>query len=185
MRLAALRAVRLLALLLAPVFALATAPAASAAALKGFVTGVTDGDTITVRDSRKQQHTVRLAGVDAPERGQPYGEQALQRTRALLLNRPVNVFWFKQEAGGRKVGVVYVSMPARENCEAPCQLNVGLTLIEEGLAWQNRLDAGKAVAIPHDEYKRQELAARTARIGLWADEAPVAPWTWRKQAQAR
>jgi endonuclease YncB( thermonuclease family) len=171
---------RLLALLLA----LAAAPAALAANLKGFVTGVTDGDTITVRDSRKQQHKVRMAGVDAPERGQPYGEQALQRTRALLLNRPVNVFWFKQEAGGRKVGVVYVSLPARENCEAPCQLNVGLTLVEEGLAWQNRADQGKTVAIPHAEYKQQELAARTARIGLWADDAPVAPWIWRTGAQA-
>src|SRR5262245_19167470 len=93
---------------------LSIAPATLAATLKGFVTGVSKGDTITVRDARKQQHKIRLAGVDAPERGQPYGEQALQRTRALLLNRPVNVFWFKQEAGGRKVGVVYVSLPARE-----------------------------------------------------------------------
>ena len=40
--------------------------------------GVTDGDTLTVLDEGNQQHTIRLAEIDAPERGQPWGTRAKQ-----------------------------------------------------------------------------------------------------------
>ena len=36
--------------------------------LEGQVVKVSDGDTITVLDSNKTQHKVRLAGIDAPEK---------------------------------------------------------------------------------------------------------------------
>lgn len=35
--------------------------------LAGNVVGVSDGDTITVLDSDKRQHKIRVAGIDAPE----------------------------------------------------------------------------------------------------------------------
>jgi len=164
---------------------LTAAPAAMAAALQGWVVAVADGDTLTVRDERKQQHRVRLAGVDAPENSQPFGEQARQRVEGLLMGRPVMVFWFGKEADGRMIGVVYVSMPALEGCEAPCSLNVGLTLVEEGLAWRNPADQKRKLPIPHAQYREQELAARVARVGLWADAAPVAPWLWRKRGRVQ
>lgn len=41
--------------------------------LEGIVVKVADGDTITVLDSNKDQHRVRIAGIDAPEKGQPFG----------------------------------------------------------------------------------------------------------------
>jgi len=42
---------------------------AAASVLEGTVVKVADGDTITVLDSNKQQHRVRIAGIDAPEKG--------------------------------------------------------------------------------------------------------------------
>jgi endonuclease YncB( thermonuclease family) len=174
---------RFLLCVLLPLFLLGAAPAAMAAALQGWVVAVVDGDTLTVRDERKQQHRVRLAGVDAPEAGQPFGEQARQRVEGLLMGRPVNIFWFGKEADGRKIGVVYVPMPAREACAAPCSLNVGLTLVEEGLAWRNPADQKRKLPILHAQYREQELEARVARAGLWADAAPVAPWLWRKRVR--
>jgi endonuclease YncB( thermonuclease family) len=45
----------------------------------GRVVGVSDGDTITVLDDAKTQHKVRFAGIDAPEKGQAFGERSKQK----------------------------------------------------------------------------------------------------------
>ena len=47
---------------------------ATADDFSGQVVRIADGDTITVLDANKTQHKIRLAGIDAPERKQPYGE---------------------------------------------------------------------------------------------------------------
>lgn len=47
-------------------------------AITGKVVAVSDGDTITVLDADKQQHKIRLAGIDAPEAGQDFGNKAKQ-----------------------------------------------------------------------------------------------------------
>jgi len=36
--------------------------------ISGRVVGVSDGDTITVLDSKNTQYKIRLAGIDAPEK---------------------------------------------------------------------------------------------------------------------
>jgi len=41
--------------------------AVNAHALEGKVIGVADGDTLTILDSRKEQHKIRLAEIDAPD----------------------------------------------------------------------------------------------------------------------
>ena len=38
-----------------------------AATLSGTVVGVSDGDTITVLDANREQHKIRVAGIDAPD----------------------------------------------------------------------------------------------------------------------
>ncbi len=48
----------------------------SFADVTGKVVGVTDGDTITVLDSSHTQYKVRLAGIDAPEKKQPFGQKS-------------------------------------------------------------------------------------------------------------
>ena len=52
-----------------------------------------DGDTITVIDSAHAVQKVRLAGIDAPERNQPYGTQARKHLVSLVFGKPVNVRW--------------------------------------------------------------------------------------------
>jgi len=46
--------------------------------LTGLVVGITDGDTLTLLDDSKQQHRIRLDGIDAPESGQPFGSRSKQ-----------------------------------------------------------------------------------------------------------
>jgi endonuclease YncB( thermonuclease family) len=41
--------------------------------LEGGLVKITDGDTLYVLDANYQQHKIRLAGIDAPERKQAYG----------------------------------------------------------------------------------------------------------------
>ena len=50
------------------------------------VIAITDGDTLKVRcgsEGRYEQITVRLAGIDAPEKKQPYGQRARKELAAL------------------------------------------------------------------------------------------------------
>ncbi len=51
-------------------FLLIAAPlwAAGPATISGKVVAVADGDTLAVLDAAKAQHTIRLHGIDAPER---------------------------------------------------------------------------------------------------------------------
>jgi len=45
---------------------------ASADTLVGRVVGIADGDTLTLLDATNTQHKIRLAGIDSPEKGQPF-----------------------------------------------------------------------------------------------------------------
>lgn len=74
----------LLAVMLAAVVLLAQAQA-----IEGRVVSVADGDTVTVLDGRKVQHKVRLAGIDAPEKGMAYGQRSKQHLSGLVFVRTV------------------------------------------------------------------------------------------------
>jgi endonuclease YncB( thermonuclease family) len=69
---------RVLAALLATVLLLVCAQAQPAKELTGRVVGITDGDTLTLLTEAHQQIRVRLAEIDAPESGQPWGRIAKQ-----------------------------------------------------------------------------------------------------------
>jgi endonuclease YncB( thermonuclease family) len=57
--------------------------------LTGRVVGVADGDTITVLDANRQQHKIRLQGIDAPERAQPFGQRSKESLSTMVFNKEV------------------------------------------------------------------------------------------------
>lgn len=63
--------------------------AAVAASLSGRVVGASDGDTIAVVDANRAQSRVRLAGIDASERGQAFGQRSRQHLSRLCFGRGV------------------------------------------------------------------------------------------------
>lgn len=82
---------------------------AHAETLSGYVVGIADGDTVTVLDANRQEHKIRLAGIDAPEKAQPFGDRSKQNLAALVFNKNVIVEWDKQDRYGRTVGKILIN----------------------------------------------------------------------------
>lgn len=78
---------------------------------------IADGDTITVLDSNKVQHRVRIAGIDAPEKGQPFGNTSRKRLGELVARKEVRVEFNKHDRYVRIVGKVRVKPPDCPNCD--------------------------------------------------------------------
>jgi micrococcal nuclease len=55
------------------------------------VVGIADGDTLTILDSAKRQHKVRLADIDAPEKGRAFGDASKRPLSALCFGRQAAV----------------------------------------------------------------------------------------------
>ena len=75
--------------------------------LHGKVVGISDGDTITILDSNKRQHKIRLYGIDSPEGGQAFGKKAKKFTSSLVYGKIVDVNVLDRDRYGRDVGLVY------------------------------------------------------------------------------
>lgn len=152
-----------------------------AATLSGRVIAISDGDTITLLDSSKQQHKIRLAGIDAPEKKQAFGERSKEHLSRLVFGKPVEIEWTKRDKYKRIVGKVLVAEPdcRWENC--PKTLDAGLAQVTVGLAWWYRKYAREQSLGDQGRYEITEAEARANRLGLWADRELTAPWDWRKR----
>ncbi len=65
--------------------------AALADSLTGKVIKITGGDTLYVLDANYQQHKIRLAGIDAPERKQAYGLASRKHLASIVAGQQVTV----------------------------------------------------------------------------------------------
>jgi endonuclease YncB( thermonuclease family) len=133
--------------------------------LVGTVTRIVDGDTIDVKLSSGPIR-VRLHGIDAPEKGQPWGDEASAALTGLILHRKVEIEPFKQDRYDRLIGRVYLR-----------NTDINGELVKLGHAWAYRRYMTKADA----HYCAFEQAARKAGRGLWAAHSGdrIEPWAWR------
>jgi endonuclease YncB( thermonuclease family) len=129
---------------------------------------VVDGDTL-----RLGEETVRLAGLDAPERGQPCqradgtrfdcGEAAARQLAAFVQRRAVSCSVAGRDRYGRAVGVCHAE--GRDLAEAMVASGWAIA-VAEGRRGQAR-------------YGVAEAQARSARHGLW-DGRFETPERWRR-----
>jgi len=145
---------------------------AQADVLQARVVGVTDGDTITVLDANNNQYKIRLVGIDAPEKKQPFGQASKQSLSDLVYNKTVQVDWSKLDRYDRILGKVWVN-----------QIDANLEQIRRGLAWHFTKYAKEQLIEDRTSYSRAQENAESARLGLWAEPSPIAPWDWRKGAR--
>ena len=137
--------------------------AAADGSIDGRVVAVADGDTLTVLDAENQQHKVRLAGIDAPEKAMPFGQVGKQKLSEMCFGKQATVTVVNTDQYGRTVGDV--------NCEG---LHANEEMVRGGYAWVYRhYDKGFEFFYP------LEQAAKDAGLGLWADAEPTPPWQWR------
>lgn len=139
-----------------------------AALISGRVVHVADGDTITVLDASKVQHKIRLAGIDAPEKSQAFGQRSRESLAELVANRTVIVETNKKDLYGRHIGKVLVNGQ-----------DVNVEQIRRGLAWFYRQYERELSDSDRQSYDRAEGEARDFQRGLWADKQPVPPWDFR------
>jgi len=144
-----------------------TNPAMPHTSWEGQVVSVIDGDTIEVmHDGRAER--IRLHGIDCPESGQAFGTRAKQFCSQAAFGKTVGVQPVDTDQYGRTVAEVYLPQGG--------SLNHGL--VAAGLAWWYQQYA------PADQtLKDLEARAREARVGLWRDPSPVAPWDFRHNPQ--
>lgn len=74
----------------------------------GTVVGIADGDTLTLLDGGKTTHRIRIDGIDAPERTQPYGQRARKSLADLAHGRSARAECPKSDRYGRAVCRVLV-----------------------------------------------------------------------------
>ena len=141
-----------------------------AAMLAGRVVGVLDGDTLEVLTPDRQSYRVRVSGIDAPEKRQPYGQASKKLMSDLAFSRQVTIHWSKRDRYGRIVGKVSRS-----------GMDLGLVMVERGMAWHYKQYQRDQEPEDRRKYSLAEEAARDARRGLWADGAAVAPWNYRRE----
>lgn len=146
--------------------------------ITGRVVSVTDGDTIKVLDTNNTQHKVRLTGIDAPERNQPFGKASKQYLASLVSGKEVLVESNKSDRYGRILGKIWVQPADCASCEKTLDANHAQLLA--GMAWWYRYYARQQSPEDRDRYESAEDEAKSRDFGLWGDPNPINPYDWRK-----
>lgn len=90
----------------------------------GRVVGLSDCNTIIVLDVDQMQRKIRLAGIDAPEEKQPFGNRSKESLSELAFDNTVEVETAKRDRYRRRTGKVLVN-----------GRDVNLVQFEPGMAW--------------------------------------------------
>jgi len=142
---------------------------ASAATLTGRIVSIADGDTVTLLDANLRQLKIRLSGIDAPEKRQPFGNRSRLHLGALVFGKQVTADCPKTDRYKRAVCRLEVD-----------GIDANLAQLEAGMAWHYKAYSREQSPADRWRYAKAEERARDARQGLWADRAPMAPWDFRK-----
>ena len=155
---------RLLALCLLLV---ALAPA-WAESMRGVVFVVIDGDSVLFKPdsygaASRAFLKIRLANIDAPERGQPYGDAATRALSTLVLDQRVELNTVAIDVYGRTIAQIQLR-----------DVQVNTELVRRGLAWASSYRRNA-------ELKAVQRDAQQAARGLWREAEPIPPWVWRRE----
>ena len=146
-----------------------TAPQKAAlprSAVKARVTHVTDGDTIKV-SAEGEKLTIRLQGIDAPEKNQQYGSTSTRRLKSML---PRTIYLDKESTDryGRTIATLY----------SEDGVNINARMVCEGHAWWY-----KRYARFDTELSNCQETAMQNKLGLWRSDEPIPPWEFRRGAR--
>ena len=131
--------------------------------ITGKVTSVIDGNTLEI-EVNNEVHVVLLEGIDSPELGQEYGDRAKSHLENLTLQKKVTITFTGKDRKGNQLATVTLRGG----------VDVRLELLRAGLAWT-------AEKNPSPDLESVKEEARQGTKGLWSQENPTPPWTYRRQ----
>lgn len=134
------------------------------AIITGKVVSVIDGNTIEVQTKEKETFKILFHGIDCPEIDQDYGDKAKRFLEKLILEKNVSVQLQGKDRWGNQLAIVLVDG----------ELDPRFELLEQGLAWT-------AERNPMVELESIREKAKEKGKGLWKDDSPTPPWTYRRQ----
>ena len=130
----------------------------------GWVIKVTDGDTIIIETSEKKRHKIRLTEIDAPERDQPWGQQASRALSKKVMSKSIVAKVSGKDRYNRTLAQIFYK-----------GRNINHEMVAEGHVWAYRR------YLINNELLEIEQTAKDNRLGLWGlSESPIAPWEWRR-----
>lgn len=155
--------------LIAAILLLAVASIAMPQSIEGRVVGITDGDTFTLLTPELREVKIRVAEIDAPERGQPFATRSRQQLAKLIFQQQVTVDVQVVDRYGRPVGRPMVG-----------DMDVAVEMIRSGAAWVYRTYSDD------EELYELERTAKAERRGLWGlpEFERVSPWEHRNGSRA-
>ena len=137
--------------------------------IHGRSVNVADGDTFTLLDDNNTQHRIRLDGIDAPERGQAFGNRSREYLANMIVGKRLSVSFTEKDRYGRILGKVSTDSIH----------DVNLCMIKSGMAWHYSYFNSEK------EYADAEKDARMKKTGLWVDKNPINPYEFRKSKNAK
>ena len=161
----------------------AAASSVLAETLQGRVVKVADGDTVTIVDRKGFKYRIRVAGIDAPEESQAYGEESTKNLGWLTYSKGVTVEYSKHDRYGRIVGKILVDPQGDAFClliECIRTLDVGLEQVKAGLAWHYKHFQNEQSKEDRRLYSSAERGAKKKQVGLWGNSKHTPPWEWRR-----
>lgn len=145
------------------------------------VIAVLDGDTVLIKRANGLKK-IRMAGIDAPEKAQTFGETSRRSLADMVMGKQVKVVSEAVDQYGRMVARLSVD-GLDVNAE---QIRCGMAWAATGWRQSRRVPVGVPLAGENSRFhnNRELLAlqeeARQAPRGLWALSDPMPPWEWRK-----
>ncbi len=132
------------------------------------VVEVIAGDTVYIENHETSSRKIWLAGIDAPQLKQLYGEQSRKHLSDLVLNEYVMLETIQPDRYGR---ITARLLKDRQD--------INLQQIRDGYAWYYRQDDGLTDS-QKITYEKAQERAQSETLGLWESEA-IPPWDFREQ----
>ena len=141
---------------------------------------ITDGDTLEASDGNLH-FKVRLAGIDAPEKNQPFGKVAKEVLARLVSGKSVGIEYLGLDPYNRIIGRIISEGQ-----------DVSLLLMLQGLAFYYRPgcvdyepDRGRHYTYDIRPYVKAEQDARAKKVGMYAVAViPELPCMYRHNKKA-
>ena len=139
--------------------------------LRGKIKRAWGGDNFEV-GQQEQLHYFFLVGVDCPEPGQPYYDEARNFLLDQTRDREIEMQVIRYDELKREVGHAWYTNDQGE------RVNLAIELLKRGYGWYN----GK-VFENSEAYAVAMEGARGNQRGLWQDPDPTPPWDYWQQVE--